>query len=584
MKKFYTTLALAALVGGSAMAASPMTRFEMPSDVQMKMTAEGEAMYRALNAYYDYVDVNNIDVPGTARFNSTDADGNVWKGKFYDAGDWNSDFDFSGSDYDIFRIGLRKSIATIKCISGPQKGNMLKYVMWYPTFNFFNESYLVSIGYGNLTAEEKLKPFPLGLLQSEYLTPEGVGFCVPAASTTPGNWSIGMTNNQKDFIIMNSNTKSSAGYCYFQYTSQSMGAAVYNQTYCGPKQGARFIYSNFDNETSSVNMRFWGQCTNTSGASIWTYDINYAGVAEMYGYTSAPLEANLNELHIVNLGEQDYDNNEDYDVQWGPLQKYYVIGCSADMTLDINAATTQGKIWGAQKLPENPLYTSQATLDELNGEYFRVSLYCPAGTAQPYGNWESMVINYNQVGSNPDAWPTTNAPEAWKFVRGGWRWPWSQNDGLECSFHDITVYYDPTVVSPFKAFVMNGTTAGFGIYGTCDMGGLMRWKFNGNIVYHPNSANYLETTTLASVGELVPNEFWGGVNSIFTDGDVDFKVTAENGVINVTVENGASVAVYNIAGVMFKNVKAAAGQTVSVNAANGIYLVKVGNKTVKVVL
>lgn len=54
--------------------------------------------------------------------------------------------------------------------------------------------------------------------------------------------------------------------------------------------------------------------------------------------------------------------------------------------------------------------------------------------------------------------------------------------------------------------------------------------------------------------------------------------------INVTVDNAAMVNIYTTNGMIVKSVKANAGQTVSLDAANGIYLVKVGEKTVKVAL
>ena len=84
------------------------------------------------------------------------------------------------------------------------------------------------------------------------------------------------------------------------------------------------------------------------------------------------------------------------------------------------------------------------------------------------------------------------------------------------------------------------------------------------VIYHYDPTDYLKTKELTN-----------GVNSIFNDGANNF---------NVTVDNAAMVNIYTTNGMIVKSVKANAGQTVSLDAANGIYLVKVGEKTVKVAL
>lgn len=136
----------------------------------------------------------------------------------------------------------------------------------------------------------------------------------------------------------------------------------------------------------------------------------------------------------------------------------------------------------------------------------------------------------------------------------------------------------------YNPFVMLGTTAGFGYKGLSTYNCTYTVSYKGNVVYHYDPTDYLKTKTVPAVGTLAPGKGWDGVEAIFNDGENNFNVNAANGMINVAVENAAMVNVYNMAGMIVKSVKANAGQTVNVEVANGIYIVKVGAKSVKVAL
>ncbi len=98
----------------------------------------------------------------------------------------------------------------------------------------------------------------------------------------------------------------------------------------------------------------------------------------------------------------------------------------------------------------------------------------------------------------------------------------------------------------------------------------------GKVYYHYNPAKMSDVRELESVGGL------DGVETVASEEGV--RVNAANGVISVVSAQDAEVAVYGLDGVCIKAVKAAAGEGVNVEAAKGIYVVKAGDKAVKVAL
>ncbi len=573
MKKFYSTLALAALCGGSMLAAPAVN---VTPGTKATMSSEGAALYRAEQAYAEYVANNDIDIPGMQRKSWTDANGNVWNAKFYVNGTWAENFTtWEDNDYYV------KVQAQVVCASGAQQGNAIYYVMFYPTKQMWQNP--AGLGIGDDIADTDPTPLDIYIskLSSEY------GFAVPQNTGEANRFYIGMTDTDGDnsgdcFVIMNSNTPSGSG-PYFAATS-SMGRAIYNKAACGPAEGSRLALSNYDPETSSINMHFYGTATNASGATAWTYDINYSGFATMVGFSKTPVTTDLAELHIVNCGVQDYDNNENYDVEWAaPLQTYYFIGCNKYQTVSMDAKPASSSViwWSANTYPTTALYTEEAASIAGEGANIHGTLFSKEGVTQPYGNWNLYDIKI--TGTRPN-WVTTNAPIADTWVDGNWIYPYSENNGTYGVYQGIFISYDPTATHKYMPFIMNGTTEGFGIQGVSRVGATVMWKYSGNIIYHNDPTDYTKTTTLSSVGTLAPNANWLAVNQIFSDGDNNVNVVARDGQINVTVDEAANVAIYNMAGMIVKNINAAAGQTVNVEVGNGLYIVKVGNKAVKVIL
>ena len=572
MKKFYSMIAMAMLAGGSMVAAAPAINPQaLVASGSVQMSEEGAALFRAEQAYNNYVVENGIDIPGSSRFTWTDGSGNTWNGSFYVSGTWADNFTtWDGNKY--------YCKVTVNVFSNKANSQII-YHIFYPTKAMWQNPDAL----GFATDAPDSQPTPLNIFQSKLASQ--YGFIVPKLSENGANsFYIGMANDN-DFVIVNSNTPNSSGSPYFSANS-SMGLCIYNGTRCGAAEGSRFSFSQFDPSTNSINMRLNGNATNASGSTVWTYDLSYAGEAIVVGFPDcAAMETELGELHIVNTGVQNYDNNEFYDVQWpADLNGFYYVGCTKDMTLSVDAQPSSSSVtwWSKTTYPEQALYTSQEAASAGVGQYIHGTLFSPTSEADPYGEWN--LYDIKTTGSNPN-WQTTNAPIAWSWLDGNWIYPWSENNGTYGRYCGVFISWNPEETAAYKPFVMNGTTKGWGLKGECRLGSTSQWHFDGNIIYHYDASDYTKTRTIASVGTRVPNANWNAVNSIFADGNENnFTVNANNGYINVTVENAANVAVYNLAGAVIANVNAAAGQIVTVPAVNGVYVVKVGEKAVKVIL
>lgn len=578
MKKFYT-LAAALLATGSMLAANPAAIKPEARNAmgRAEMSQEGLAMVRADEAYAQFVADNDLDLPGMQKFVWTDGTGEVWHAAMYESGEWTDNF-----------TGWNDAVlyAKVLCnLSNGKDGNQAKsisYVMFAPRYGMWDSANWAQLFPGEAAAATKILPLKYMMSNSEIMTANWPqGWCVPQKSTTPNNFYIGQTSTtggQKAdaLVIMNSNTPSdAAGTPYFAATS-SMGRAVYNGAYCGPNQGSSLKMSNFDDETSSIDLAFKGNCNNAAGSMVWTYSYNFSGEAFLPGLCSKPQGFEATSIHVVNTGsvtgeDDNYVNFTDQD--WGPLQRFFLVACGDGYTYDQVELQGGGTLWTATEIPSGPArMTADAGLTQIRG-----ALFAP-NAAEPNGTYHTanVEVSIKQI-AGINIGETEGTPAAYTTLYGGWNrtyWGWSGTDGLEAIAQGYRWWFPyAATANPYvdvatasKTFEVGGNTSL-----NCDF--KITPKANLKVVYHYDPTNYLLTKEISS-----------GVNSIFNDGENNFTVDANNGTINVNVANAALVNIYTTNGMLVKSVNAKAGQNVSVDAANGIYLVKVGGKTVKVAL
>jgi hypothetical protein len=145
---------------------------------------------------------------------------------------------------------------------------------------------------------------------------------------------------------------------------------------------------------------------------------------------------------------------------------------------------------------------------------------------------------------------------------------------------------DADLAEDAKPIIMNGTTDGFGVAGYNQYSEYTKIHFTGDIIYHYDSTDYTKTRTLATAGDLATPTMWNGGDGVHTTlaNGVKANVTTDNGRVNVTADADTVVYIYNVAGQAVKNVTVKAGQTKSIALGNGLYIVKAGDKAVKVAL
>lgn len=588
MKKFYA-LAAALMATGSMLATNPAAikpEARQSAAEMATMSEEGLAMFRAEQAYEQYVADNAIEVPGMQKFSWTDSNGETWNVRMYESGQWSDNFtSWDGAQY------YAKVICQISNGKSQSQQKLINHVMFAPRYCMWNESAWAQLFPGEEAAADKMIPLKYLMKTSDIMTNNWpVGWWVPKNTGEANSFYIGQTSSTGGdkadaLVIMNPNTPSSSG-PYFSSTT-SMGYSVYNGTRCGCAQGSNLALSNYDNETYSIDMAFKGTCTNASGATVWTYDLPFSGVAFMPGIGEQPVDWTATSVHVANTGsvtgeDENYMNLD--DTEWGPFQRFYLFACGEGYTYDDVELQGGGTLWGTTTLPEGPARMSSdaPAMKDLHGALFS------ANNAADINNiWKeaNVEVGFDSYGNGL----TTGKPTVNSFLDGGWNsnyWSWSETDGVRMTYEGMYFFahYAAETAKTYDPFVMIGTTDGMGYKGFSTYHCNITMRYKGDIVYHYDPTDYKKTRKVAAVGTLTPPTAWtSGVSSIFTDNSANnFNVNAANGMINVTVEDDAVVNVYNMAGMIVKSVNAKAGQTVNVDAANGIYVVKVNGKAVKV--
>ncbi len=591
MKKIYA-LAAAMLACGSMLAAPVQSNVKMDGSMRYAtMTQEGQALMRAENAYNDYMDANNIERPGAQKYAYTDPiTGKTWNVRVEVTGQWTENFNFSTDHIGYYCCKLRVQLYTG---SGSNYTRMV-HMLLYPRVDLFKKQYWGEV-FGADVAEKLTETSPTPLQcwdRSSFVnqfkqvmsgqTGDVTKFVCPEASTEANSFFLVSEND--GLAIMNANTPTSQGGKYWQ-ENLSMGWAQVNnnqeQTGC-VGEGSSLKFSNYDNETNSIDIPFNGNVVNASNTKTFIYDVKYSGEAKILGFQPYK-EATLSEMHIVYKGEQSDANNEHYDgVEWGPLAQYEVYAAGDGFTWSNWDGSNAG----------DPIPDIYRTTDNNLVTYFKGVVYSPAGNTDAQGIWNAKMYDSEKNPISGD-FEAVAGPTAWTFPMGGLVMTFSETEGLECGVEGDNWWMQgsnyPETGANVGTYVISGGKDGSGIQGHSGYTTILNLNLpqGKEIVYHYDANDITKTKTIANFGSIENPAGWKnpqGVTGIFADNDVKANVVTENGKILVTVDADTMIAVYNMAGMVVKNVKAVKGQTVVIDAANGLYIVRVGNKAAKVIL
>lgn len=591
MKKIYA-LAAAMLACGSMLAAPVQSKVQFDESMRKAvMTPEGEALMRAESAYNDYIDANNIERPGTQKYAYTDPiTGKTWNVRVEVYGQWTENFNFTSDHIGYYCCKLRVQLYTG---SGNNYTRMV-HMLLYPRVDLYKQEYWSQV-FGAEIAKDLQEGMAVPLQcwdNSTFVnqfkqvfsnrTGDVTKFVCPKAATEANSFYLVSEND--GLAIINANTPLSNGKKYWE-DNLSMGWAQVNnnqeQTGC-VGEGSSLKFSNYDGETNSIDIPFVGNVVNASNTKTFIYDVKYSGEAKILGFQPYK-EVALSEMHLVYKGEKSDANNENYDgVEWGPLAQYEVYGAGEGFTWSNWDGSQAG----------DPIPALYRTGDSQLVTYFQGVLYSPAGNTDAQGKWNLKMYDSEQNPISGD-FEAVAGPTAWTSPMGSLKMAFSGAEGLSCGVEGDNWWMQgsnyPKEGANVGTYVLSGGEKGSGIQGYSSYTTILNMNLpqGKNIIYHYDANDITKTKTIANFGSVESPEDWKkpkGVTSIFADNDVKANVVTENGKIIVTVDADTMIAVYNMAGMVVKNVKAVKGQTVVIDAANGLYIVRVGNKAAKVIL
>lgn len=593
MKKIYA-LAAAMLACGSMLAAPVQSKVQFDESMRTAiMTPEGEALMRAENAYNDYLDANNIDRPGTQKYSYTDpVTGKTWNVRVEITGQWSESFDFPSDHIGAYCCKMRVRLYTG---SGSTYTRMV-HMLFYPRVDLFKQEYWGQVFGADIAKDlQPMSPTPLQCWDNPTFvnnmkqvftgnTGDVTKFVVPKASDKAGSFQLVSDND--GFGIMNANTEypNSGGKKYWQVVT-SMGWAQVNNDQAATGavgEGSSLKFSNYDSETNSVDIPFNGNVVNASNTKTFIYDVKYSGEAKILGFQRYK-EVPLNEIHIVYKGEKSNENDENYDgAEWGPLAQYEIYAAGA------------GQFWGNWDGAQSTHQIPQRYVENENvtATFFKGIVYSPAGNTDAQGIWTAKYYESEQNPITGDI-EAVEGPTAWTFPTDGFVMIYSDAEGsltyVDGDDWSLRPSNYPTANANAGSYIISGGKHGSGMQGYSMYTTILNLNLpeGKNIVYHYDASDLTKTRNIANYGSVENPADWKkpeGVTNIFADNDVKANVVTENGKIFVTVDADTMIAVYNMAGMVVKNVKAVKGQTVVIDAANGLYIVRVGNKAAKVIL
>lgn len=260
---------------------------------------------------------------------------------------------------------------------------------------------------------------------------------------------------------------------------------------CAPAEGSIVQISEFEPETSYMAIHTEGTLLNAGGSNVAAYSLDYDGEGYADGFTPIVKEMKAAEMHVVNTGVWDTQAQSDnelylYDIDWGPLQRYYIMLCGEGFTYPAGA-------FEGTSYPFDGPYRKEGATTPVN--YLHGALYSEVGKEfNDNGIWTLKIFEIKSSGSFVE---TIQAPEAGDAVWAGYNGdvvPYCMYDGLTCVYNQ---YYS-VLQEGTKLF--SGTTEGFLVNGHDQYNDLVKVKFDGKIVYHYDPEDTSLTREIDAIG------------------------------------------------------------------------------------
>ncbi len=317
-------------------------------------------------------------------------------------------------------------------------------------------------------------------------------------------------------------------------------------------KGSRFQLSNYDKESSSIGMKWTGTWTEegtetTSGP----FALNFEGEAFITGFESLILSGDFTELHILDFGEVNWSTYPGvlYEVDFEPVKLYRIMAhnAAAEIQYEENPAVQPATF------ALNPGYE----VEDLT--YLFASAYADLNAVNPYGEYRVQELD-----AEASTGYVNNKPLAGTMLPGGYNYEFSRYDGTLINYKGNTynIIAESVLSVAEDQFVFDGVD----MYGN-------KWQINFPACYiHSDMTDYSKC-----------EEFLSGIESLFGNKTVNV-ITKSSNSINVTAAENCSVSIYSSDGSLVKMIDAVGGEKVSIELAKGMYIVRVGAETRKVIM
>lgn len=569
MKKL-TTLMACLCLGGAAMMATPVTPAFMNDGVKIKMTEAQRQNIRSImatNMVNGPIAEDNAIMTRTWTNPST---GEVWTLQllklqptipelvgFQD--DEGNDVQYSFDELPFYAVQYvlwgQKSGAT-------DIGTQLGFVMCWPSEYIYEQVF----EYGTME-------IPIEERKYECVSPDRLMNNAAGCRTFQEAMGIGGTLNEERTQWASFTMLPNAALGFVGMVDGQTGYTTLTETIA-----SRVIFKGFNSEldnTVEVANRIY---FTTEAGSPKTQNPQYVGPARVEGFSSNTY--NLPEfgmVHLFNmgLGGRDIYGEEDlYPVEWGPLSQFYVVAGDKYLVWHVDPSATKFnknviQLQGMGELPANEDFATHANY--VKGVLYANVKYSEDQTLNPSELIYTLVEAVPEYDEDMETEYLNCKPIENSMVPYGWEPDWSEENGMQGRIYNFTDYPTKNSVMVF------GSKEGFKIDFVDSYTNKITAFSTDKVRYYYNPDNIQQYRDLDSFGDID----YSAVEVVENEAA---NVTAAFGVITVVPAETANVAVYALSGAVLANTTVAAGQTFSVEAAHGVYVVVVNGKACKVAL
>lgn len=561
MKKIFTLMAATALGATGLMAASfNPANFD---GVSMRFTNEGAQQARARLADMEF---NGVSGDNQYTRSWIDSQGGVWDLMLTTEGvrladvlmftdkDGN-DFQMTFPEYPFYEADM---VMTYTPKSSAYTTRTAKFVLAWPSQYYFSQIF-----------ETGTFEIPEDQIEGAIVTPDELMNATQVTS---------MFEQTDD--IMHWNSESGTWDSWPILPSEVLGpsfASEWDGLSMYPQNGSTLDFKGFDPADSFIDLqtKVTLKQLQSEGTRAATMRINYSGTGRTEGFEHVEeMLLDFGDIYLFNAGKftyAEYGSDAGFTEKWPDMTAFYIFTGDSKLVVNVD----ESGAFAPNKVSHSGLADiGDAELDDhaqvMWGYLFGDLSFALDTEKEPTEAHFDIRAPWDQYEEETESWYFAESPVVNSFVPMGYTASWSQEYGL------VLLAHNNMEIAAAGSSLGWGYKNGFNLeYATVYDKVLRANAPDANVIYYYDPTDLSKKHTFSVVG---PNEFVA-VDEVAAAAEAN--VVARDGKIAVTTAEKAPIAVYTLDG---KLVKAAEGTALNVEAAKGVYVVRVANKAQKVVL